>query len=83
MSPDQIWVAVVEERGRQRALWAGTHAWGEGDCSSHLVADQVKAVVLAEECGEVARAVLDQKPDQLRTELVQVAAICVAWLESM
>lgn len=31
----------------------------------------------------VARAVLDSDPEALRTELVQVAAVCIAWLESM
>jgi NTP pyrophosphatase (non-canonical NTP hydrolase) len=39
--------------------------------------------VLAEECGEVARAVLDKDDDALRTELAQVAAICLAWLEAL
>ena len=38
--------------------------------------------VLAEEFGEVARAVLENNPEELRRELVQVAAVCVAWLES-
>lgn len=41
----------------------------------------VKVAVLAEECGEVARAALDGKPDQMRTELVQLAAVAVAMLE--
>jgi NTP pyrophosphatase (non-canonical NTP hydrolase) len=44
----------------------------------------VKAVVLSEECGEVSRAVLQSLPiDDLRAELVQVAAVAVAWLEGM
>ena len=40
-------------------------------------------MVLAEECGEVARAVLDLDADATRTELVQVAAVAVAWLEAL
>lgn len=53
------------------------------------VPDTVKLGMLAEEFGEVARCVLAnmdivQEPasvEQLRKELVQVAAIAVAWLE--
>jgi hypothetical protein len=41
----------------------------------------VKVAVLAEECGEVARAALDGKPEQMRAELIQVAAVAVAILE--
>jgi hypothetical protein len=38
--------------------------------------------VLAEECGEVARSALDGTLD-LKDELIQVAAVAVAWLESL
>ena len=41
----------------------------------------VKIAVLGEEFGEVARAALDRKPDQMTTELTQLAAVCVAMLE--
>ena len=47
------------------------------------VPEIVKATVLAEEAGEVASAVLDRNAPQLRRELIQVAAVCVAWLEAM
>jgi NTP pyrophosphatase (non-canonical NTP hydrolase) len=43
----------------------------------------VKAAVLAEECGEVARAALDQRPDHMETELIQVMAVAHAILEGM
>ena len=43
----------------------------------------MKAAVLNEECGEVARAVLDRDEDALVNELIQVAAVAVAWLESL
>jgi hypothetical protein len=80
--PD-IYQLIDDERARQRIKWAPLHPWGVGDCSSLLVEPITKAAVLTEECGEVARAVLDQDAEQLRRELVQVAAVAVAWLESM
>jgi hypothetical protein len=83
--------AIDAERTRQENLWAGTHSWGHGSCASDGVAPEVKAAVLMEEAGEVARAVLEQPDfedsaagvDELRRELVQCAAVCVAWLESL
>ncbi len=77
-----IYAAIDAERDRQARKWARPHAWGQGDCSSLLVDQTVKAAVLAEECGEVARAVLDQDSAGIRDELVQVAAVAVAWLEA-
>lgn len=78
-----IYERIEHERREQHAKWGGTHEWGVGDCSSPDVAITVKAAVLAEECGEAARAVLDTDIDQLRTELIQVAAVAVAWLEAL
>jgi hypothetical protein len=83
MRLDDIGVEISEERDRQRVLWGREHLWGKGDCSSHDVPDTVKAIVLGEECGEVARAVLERDDDALIRELVQVAAVCVAWLEAL
>jgi len=75
---------IDAERVRQSDKWTDKHDWGQGDCSSELVALPVKVAVLTEECGEVARAVLDLSPTALlRAELVQVAAVAVAWLESL
>jgi NTP pyrophosphatase (non-canonical NTP hydrolase) len=74
---------VLAERERQARLWNQYHKWGWGDCSSNLIAPVTKVAVLTEECGEVARAVLDGDPANLRTELVQVAAVALAWLESL
>ncbi len=79
-----ILAAIDAERARQRAKWSGAHSWGEGDCSSPQVEPIVKVAVLTEECGEVARAVLDGSPSHvLAAELIQVAAVAVAWLECL
>ena len=78
-----IFAEVRKERGRQEAQWGEPHPWGIGDCSNPDMEDYVKAMVLTEECGEVNRAVLDKNPLQLRRELVQVAAVAVAWLEAL
>lgn len=87
MTRQEVYALIDAERARQSVKWRGPHAWGSGDCSSTDVAPIVKAAVLAEECGEVSRAVLDHLADpggrQLRAELVQVAAVAVAWLESL
>jgi NTP pyrophosphatase (non-canonical NTP hydrolase) len=82
MTREQIFTAIVAERSRQAEKWGDAHDWGIGDCSSDLVSPAVKAAVLAEECGEVARAALDGTVD-LKDELVQVAAVAVAWLEGL
>jgi NTP pyrophosphatase (non-canonical NTP hydrolase) len=73
--------AIDDERAHQREKWGCSHPWGYGDCSSGMVETTTKVMVLAEECGEVARAVLDRNYVNLKDELVQVAAVAVAWLE--
>ncbi len=78
-----VYAEVDAERDRQAKKWGCLHAWGVGDCSSASVHNSTKVMVLAEECGEAARAVLDTDIDQLRTELIQVAAVAVAWLEAL
>ena len=83
MTREQALAAVSAERDRQHALWDGAHSWGNGDCSGPGVAPEVKLAVLAEEFGEVARAVLERDTAALRTELTQVAAVAVAILESL
>ncbi len=83
MKREAIFDAITEERRAQWRKFNGPHEWGTGDCSSLTLMPEVKVMVLTEETGEVARAVMERDPDQLRTELVQVAAVCVAWLESL
>lgn len=83
MTRAEIYDAISLERVHQRTMWDRKHEWGYGDCSSQDVPDTVKSVVLDEECGEVARAVLERDDDALIRELVQVAAVAVAWLEAL
>ena len=83
MTRDSIYLAIDAERDRQSEAWCRPHYWGFGDCSSESVEPTTKLTVLTEELGEVARAVLDNKPDDLVSELVQVAAVAIAWLESL
>ena len=74
---------VLDERVRQVARW-GVEV-GKPDAAFHLV--------LAEEVGEAARAVLEIDPEAtpedldrleaLYGEVVQVAAVAVAWLEEI
>jgi NTP pyrophosphatase (non-canonical NTP hydrolase) len=80
--------AVLNERDRQDALKAaGKFLY---TCADPQMLSAEKCLVLTEECGEVARAVLnlhhfsrDYGADlgRVREELVQVAAVAVAWLE--
>lgn len=79
---------VLLERNRQRRLYRERKI--TFDCASPIVDNRRKYRVLLEEVGEVAEAVhqLEGKPDwkrsdHLATELIQVAAVAVAWLESL
>lgn len=83
MNRIDIYQEINSERMRQRNKWSGLHDWGTGDASSIGVEPITKVAVLTEEVGEVARAVLELDDAQLRTELIQVAAVAVAWLEAM
>lgn len=83
MRRSDVYALIDDERERQHDKWTRSHNWGYGDCSSSAVFVSTKSMVLTEECGEVARAVLDCDAESLRRELVQVAAVAVAWLESL
>ena len=62
--------------------------WGEQNHN-----DYVWNAILTEEVGEVSKAILESRDsgigldainvDELEKELVQVAAVCVAWLEAI
>lgn len=77
MSQGRIFMDVLLERGRQRTLWGDQHhtasRWG---------------LILGEEFGEAiaeANEVEFRGADlaRLRTELVEVAAVAVAWIEDL
>ena len=83
---------VVEERSRQEQLkQEGRFAY---TCADTDVSDTEKLVILAREFGEVAESVNVsgdkrekllslQTRSHLREELIQVAAVAVAWVESL
>lgn len=75
----EVWAAIQAERARQDAKFG----WAPDTASILPGADvHAKVSVLLEEVGEVAHAVLEHDEPNLEEELVQVAAVCVAWLES-
>lgn len=59
--------AIRDEIERQNAKW--------GDQSGHPL--PVWYTILGEEVGEVAQAILQMKPEECLTELIQVAAVAV------
>lgn len=81
-----VFDAVRKERVRQEQLRReGRFAFTCADrfIEGKPVLPAAKLVVLVEEVGEVARAICDGDDANLREELVQVAAVCVAWLEAL
>ena len=83
MKRGAVYRLIGAERSRQQKAWNREHEHGYGDCSSDRVTEPIKAAVLGEEYGEVCRALLDGDAEGLRNELVQVAAVAVAWLEGL
>lgn len=76
-----VYADIFHERQRQDRL-------KEQGRFTHTCADDIpdgdKMIILAEELGEVARAIHDNEGvDQLYNELVQIAAIAMAWGESL
>lgn len=83
---------VAAERIRQDQLVdKGKHPFS---CANSVVRDLPKLPILAEEFGEVAKALyeytflgseldLNQQRHHLRAELIQLAAVAVAWAESL
>lgn len=75
----RIFCAIEDERCRQDEKWG----WTDSDKSILPGWDvHAKVSVLLEEVGEVAKAVLEHDWDNLEEELVQVAAVAIAWLEA-
>ena len=92
-SPEMLAVfeAVARERLRQKQLFYDGKILF--NCDSPVVDSNRKLRVLVEEVGEVAQAIdcIEYtgggnkyfQPGDLKTELVQVAAVAVAWLEQL
>lgn len=76
MGMESVFDEVAAERARQ------DERWGEQNQD-----DFVWGAILAEEVGEVNRAMLEARDGNgggnLREELLQVAAVAVAWVESI
>lgn len=74
---------ILIERERQETLCCdGALPW---TCATPKVPAMRKLPVLMEEVGEVATELLADEPDRERlyNELIQVAAVAVAWAESL
>lgn len=70
---------ITRERERQDILKSeGRFEFtaADSECPNHL-----RLEMLVEEIGEVARAKQNKDNGNLKEELVQTAAICLAWLE--
>jgi NTP pyrophosphatase (non-canonical NTP hydrolase) len=78
IAPPNALADVIEERFRQHKQW--------GDQSQHP--DTTWLAILTEEVGECAQAALHngfggKARGTLREELVQVAAVAVAWIDAI
>jgi hypothetical protein len=95
---DHVLLDVEVERARQNGLKAvGKFHWtcaDDGIRTGPMIGTRVlqaeKLSVLAEEFGEVARLVTEtvidpsrHNPRELKKELIQVAAVAVAWCEAL
>lgn len=74
-----ILYAIDSERARQEGLRAS----GKFTCADPLTGNMCKLPVLLEEVGEVAKAINERNRAEMKKELVQVAAVAVAWLEAL
>lgn len=71
-----LFAEIAAERNRQDAKWGGAPGIDRRD-------DHTYAAVLGEEFGEVCKAWLERDTEALRAELVQTAAVAVAWIEEL
>lgn len=72
MSRRNIYTLIDIEREKQDAKW--------GDLPRRLQ-DLLWLSILVEEVGEVAQAILKRDWINLKEEIIQVAAVAIAWLE--
>lgn len=62
------------ERNRQDKKWGSDNLVFSPNPLNHLA-------VISEEVGEAAKAILENNPGGYQTEILQIAAVCVAILE--
>lgn len=82
---------IVTERRRQEAKCQEGRREGLEwqTCADPRMSDETKLAVLVEEVGEVSRELCDARAEirrpseNLRVELIQVAAVAMAWAESL
>lgn len=74
---------VGVERYRQESLVGSKFVSSCATTGADAMHDADRLAVLAEEFGEAAREVVECDRAKLRTELVQVAAVAVAWIEAL
>jgi hypothetical protein len=82
-----VFRAINAERLRQEQL--RMEGRFKSTCAGHSLTDPEKAIILGEECGEVCGAIVqderlanDRTQSDVRKEILHVAAVAVAWLES-
>ena len=71
LNKEEVRYLIDAERARQQAKW--------GENCDNNSADEW-AMILAEELGEVIKAVNKRQPEKAQTELIQVMAVAEAWL---
>ena len=72
---EYIYCLITGEREFQESKW--------GPRESIASDSRLALTILMEEVGEIARALLEHDDENLKDELVQVASVCVAWLEGI
>ncbi|HEX7993607.1 MAG TPA: hypothetical protein VF506_06760 [Streptosporangiaceae bacterium] len=90
-----VFIEIADERSRQDAKWGEqNHRDGTGGPTLRRWAEQDRAIcqeafrkgvgtwrhILVE---EVSEALAEDDPAKLRVELIQVAAVAVAWIEAI
>ncbi len=79
---EYIFDDIAAERRRQDNLRdMGKFPWTLADVECFAPAEGIAP--LGEEFGEVCRAICEKDTANLREELVQLAACCVAWIEGL
>lgn len=73
-----IVAAVAKERKRQDSMWGKLPRVGD-----QITDTGQWALITQEELGEAAKAFLTDDPTQAEKELIEAAAVIMAWIEDM